>query len=179
MNILPYIQKILDEQDQPCTLMEPSPDFPYERLLVVCGNDKEGKADILEITAHPQFFEGAFTKENHVDSYYLLQFQFVLPIEVSAENFNQISSSLHFFNRLLHCPGFEVDEISDQILYRYVWFIKKKGIDSFLLMQVLGNIQLCFKMFGPYIKDIAEGKYQLEDILQQVVNLTKQQSEQK
>lgn len=176
MTILTYIQQLLEEKDQACALMEPSSDFPYERIVVACGSEYDKKADILEITAHPQFFEGAFTKEEMIDAYYLVQFQFVLPVEVPAENFNQVSNSLHFFNRLLHCPGFELDELSDQVLYRYVWFIKKNGIDAFLLTQVLGNIQLCFNMFKPYIQDIARGQYKLEHILEEVVKLAQQKT---
>ena len=151
--------------------MEASQAVPYERLLVALGNDNS-QDDTLEITAHPQSFEGAFTKKDLPDSYYLLQFQYVLPLEVSPDTFNQISNCLHFFNRLIHCPGYELDELSDQVIYRYVWFIKKSGIDPFLLMQVIGNIQLCFNMFRPYIKEIAEGKYTLEDILKKVIHLT-------
>lgn len=176
MTILNDIQELLDEKDQPNTLREPSEQFPYERLLVACGTttDKKTSGDILEITAHPQSFEGAFNKDENVDTYHLLQFQFTLSVTVSPDNIGQISSSLHFFNRLLHCPGFELDELSDRVFYRYVWFIKKKGIDSFLLMQVIGNLHLCYKMFGPYIKEIALGHYKLEDILEQVVKLSKQ-----
>jgi hypothetical protein len=175
MTILAYIQELLDEKDQPSTLMEPTTVAPYEHLLVACSHDDDDRADILQITAHPQFFEGAFTKENVPDTYHLLQMQFILPLEVPAENFNQVSSALHFFNSLLHCPGFELDELNDRVIYRYVWFIKRRGIDSFLLMQVIGNMQLCFRMFNPYIKEIAEGKYKLEDILEQVAKLVKQQ----
>lgn len=174
--ILAHIQSFLDEKDQASTLMEPSSEVPHERLLVACENENDQTADIMEITAHPQFFEGAFTKQNISDAYYLLQFQFIVPIEIPPENFNQVSSSLHFFNCLLHCPGFTLDELSDRVIYRYVWFIKRKGLDAFLLMQVLGNMQFCFKMFSPYIKEIAQGKYKLEQILEKVVKLAKQKS---
>ena len=153
--------------------MEASSDVPQDRLLVVLGSPEKGKEDILEITAHPQAFEGDLSTEGQGGSYHLIQFQFVLPLEINPSTFNQVSSALHFFNRLLHCPGFELDELSDQIVYRYVWFIKKEGIDPFLLMQVIGNLDLCYHMFTPYIKEIAEGKYTLEDILKQVVALTK------
>ncbi len=176
MKILSYVQELLDEKEQPSTLMETSEDFPYERLLVACGSSSDGQEEILEITAHPQHFEGVFTQEKLSDAYYLLQFQFGVPIEIPPENVNQVSNTLHFFNRLLHCPGFELDEISDKVIYRYVWFIKKKGIDAFLLMQVIGNLQLCFKMFSPYIKEIAQGKYKLEDILKKVLDLTQKKS---
>jgi hypothetical protein len=171
MTILTYLQKLLDESDQPCALMEPNDDFPYERLLIALESAAPNQGDLLEVTVHPQYFEGAFTNENRPDSYYLLQFQYVLPLEVLPDTFNQVSSSLHFFNRLLHCPGFELDELSDRVIYRYVWFIKKHGIDAFLLKQVIGNIQFCFNMFSIYIKEIAEGLYTLEEILEKVTHL--------
>lgn len=174
MTILSYIQKILEESGQSSILKKASEDIPNDRLLLVLSSPEKSQEHVLEITAHPQAFEGKFTKENSADSYHLLQFQFVLPVDVTPATFNQVSSCLHFFNRLLHCPGFELDELSDQIVYRHAWFIKKKGIDAFLLMQVIGNLQLCFNMFSPYIKEIAEGKYTLEDILEKVAALTPQ-----
>ena len=119
---------------------------------------------------------GPFIITHQADTYYLLQFQFVMPLEVPAENFNQVSSSLHFFNRLLHCPGFELDEVSDRVIYRYAWFIKQSAIDLDLIKIVLENIQLCFKMFNPYVKEIAAGKYALEDILKQVIELSRMKS---
>lgn len=176
MTILTHIQTLLEEKDYHGVLQMASEDVPYDRLLVVLQSPESGKENLLEITAHPQMFEGKFTTENVEDAYHLLQFQFVLPVEVTPLTFNQVSSALHFFNRLLHCPGFELDELNDQIVYRHVWFIKKKGIDSFLLMQVIGNLHLCLNMFSPYIKEIAEGKYTLEDILKQVSALSHHQT---
>lgn len=175
MTILATIQEFLAEKDLPFTAAEATEEVPYERLLVVLNSPDGKQEDVLEITAHPQFFEGAFTKEKLTDSYHLIQFQFVLPVEVTPATFNQVASALHFFNRLLHCPGFEMDELANQVVYRHVWFIKKKGIDSFLLMQVIGNIHLCFRMFSAYIKEIADGKYTLEEILQKVVEMTGKQ----
>jgi hypothetical protein len=171
MSILTYIQELLDENDLPNALLEASDDVPYERLVVALESPDPQQEHLLEIMAYPQFIEGAFTKEKLPDSYYLIQFQCILSIKVSPETFNQVASCLHFFNRLMHCPGFELDELNDQILYRYVWFIKNTGIDAFLLKQVVGNIQLCFNLFNPYIREIAEGKYTLEDILEQVIRL--------
>ncbi|MBA3602787.1 MAG: hypothetical protein H0W50_03930 [Parachlamydiaceae bacterium] len=174
MTILSDIQMLLDEKGLPSSLKQVTKDVLEEHLLValkIAGHDQE---ELLEIKAYPQNLEGAFKKEELLDSYYVLQFQFIVPASFSASTFTQLSSSLHFFNRLIHCPGFELDELNERILYRYVWFIKKTGIDSFLLMQVIGNIHLCYTMFTPYIKEIAEGKFTLEDILGKVLELRNQ-----
>lgn len=176
MTILAFLQKLLIENDFPSTLFEANDDVPYDRIIVALESPDLNKDNLLEIVVHPQTFEGAFTKKTVSDSYYLIQFQFILPLEISPDTFNQVSSCLHFFNRLLHCPGFELDELSDQVVYRYVWFIKQKGIDAFLLKQVIGNMQLCFNLLSPYIKEIAEGKYTLEQILEKVTQLSKQQN---
>jgi hypothetical protein len=173
-NTLKDIQKLLDEKDQPSTFLKASDEAPYDRLLVAFGAaSPDEKDDVIEISAQSQFFEGSLTNDKATDSYHLIQFQYVLPLDLSPSTFNQVSSALHFFNRLLHCPGFELDELDNQVLFRYVWFVGKAGLDSLVLMQVLGNIQLCYKMFRPYVKEIAEGKYTLEDILEKVVQLTK------
>ena len=173
MTILSHIQQLLEEKGLACALMVATPVIPYDRLLLFWGDERHTE-DFLEITTQAQQIESPVATGRVEGAYYLLQFQYILPFKVSVSTFSQVSSSLHFFNRLLHCPGFELDELSDQILYRYAWFIKDSGIDSFLLMQVLGSLQLCVRMFSPYIKDIAEGRYTLEEVLEKVVQLTKQ-----
>jgi len=172
MTILNYINDLLEQNDLACILNEPSDDVPYEHLIVALKTPEMEKEDLLEISTHPQTFEGISTGGDPSDSYHLINFQFVLPTQMTPATFNQVSSCLHFFNRLLHCPGFELDELSDQVIYRYTWFVKKKGIDSFLLMQVIGNLHLCYQMFGRYIQEIAEGQYTLEDILEKVTALS-------
>lgn len=167
-NMLLFLQDLLKENDKPSVLQNAEGEVLNDRLLVVLGNTGEGEEDVLEITEYLQPVQVASTQ----DAFHIIQFQYVLPVEVTPDTFNQVSSALHFFNRLIHCPGFELDELNNKIIYRYMWFVKSNGIDSFLLMQVLGNLSLCYKMFSPYIKEIAQGKYTLEDILEQVIALT-------
>lgn len=162
MTILTTIQHLLDQSDQSSSLHESTEQIPYERLLLAIGEN------ILEITTHPESFT---MKKQREDSYHLIQFQITLPVQVSSDTFNQVSTALHFFNRLLHCPGFELDELNDEIMYRYNWFIKEKGIDAFLLMQVINNIRLSYDMFSPYIIEISNGVYTLEDLLEKVTSL--------
>lgn len=167
-DILIEIKNILDKKDWPCILKEPSAEIPYRCLLLDCGTNEEDQKELLEITTQFQSFPSSFMKDEERIDYELLQFQFVLPLIVYPDTFQQVSNALHFFNRLLHCPGFEMDELSDRVIYRYVLFLKKENVDASFLLHVLGNIQLCFKMFSPYVKEIAEGKYTLEDILAQI-----------
>jgi hypothetical protein len=170
MTILTRIQQILEEKEQISSLITATPDIPYDRILLYLGRDANKNEEALEITAASQSF---LPSDSENESYELIQFQYVLPCEVSAATTLKVSSSLHFINRLLHCPGFELEELSDQILYRYTWFIKENTLDPNLLIQVLGNIQLCIEMFSPFIQDIAAGRYTLEDILEKVIQLGK------
>lgn len=172
--MLKKIQKLLIENDQPCLFKKGDSTNPNDRLLVALSTPQEGDENILEITEFPQAFQGISSKET--SDTHLVQFQFTLPIDITPHTFNQVSSALHFFNRLLHCPGFELDELNNQVIYRYCWFIKKAALDPSLLQQVIGNISLCYKMFIPYIKEIALGKYTLEEILEKVLELTKKNS---
>lgn len=168
--MLKEIQKLLTEMDQPSLLIEGDEKEPFDRLLVTLEAPQKGEENVLSITEFPQFLKEVAQKERDD---HLIQFQFILPIEFSPQTFNQVSTSLHFFNRLLHCPGFELDELNSQIIYRYCWFINNKGLTPLLLQQLIGNLKLCYNLFLPYIKEIAQGKYTLEDILEQVLSLTK------
>ncbi len=173
MTILTHIQQLLQENGQTCTLVKISKEFSQDRLLVLITVQQNKPEETLEIVAYPQQLPPALAKE---ETYYLVQFQYVFPLKVPSAHFEQVSSSLHFFNRLLHCPGFELDELKDQIVYRYSWFIKSSGLDALLLMQVIGSIQLSLSLFGGYIQEIAHGRKTLEDVLEQVIELAKKQS---
>lgn len=157
--ILTRLQEILEKNGKSSTLQKGGDEAP-DRLLVVLGTIEEGQEDVMEVTEAVPLFPDK--------PYHLLQFQYVLSGEVTADTFNQVSSVLHFFNRLIHCPGFELDELNNKVIYRYMWFVKDEGIDSFLVMQLLGNLRICYKMFSPYINEIAQGKYTLEEILKKV-----------
>ncbi len=166
-NLLLFLQRLLKENDKPSKLEKAKGEILNDRLLVALGNMDEGQEGVMEITEYLPSVQETPTQ----DALLMIQFQYVLDVNVTPDTFNQVSSALHFFNRMIHCPGFELDELNNKILYRYMWFINKKGIDSLLLLQVLGNLHVCYKMFSPYIKEIAQGKYTLEDILEQVASL--------
>lgn len=176
MTILSHMQQLLEENGQICTLVKSSAEFPYDHLLLLMTIQQDKPEELLEIAAYPQQFPAALTKKAVADTYYLIQFQYKFPLQVPAAHFEQVSSSLHFFNRLLHCPGFELDELKDQILYRYSWFIKASGLDDLLLRQVIGSIQLSLALFSSYIQDIANGRQTLEQVLEQVIESAKKQS---
>jgi hypothetical protein len=167
MEILEQIQKIVETRNVATILSKESKATPYPHLLVPF------EKHIMEITEHPTF-QGQLlpnaNKNPQEQQYYLIQFQFVLLDKVPAETFNQTSSALHFFNRLLHCPGFELDQINDIVTYRYCWFMKKSELDSFLFLQVFDNVLLAFQMFSPYVENIIQGKYTLENIIQEMLD---------
>ncbi len=175
-SLLAYLRPLLDQKDIPCTLLEASSEVPYDRLIAVIGKNALNEEFVLEITVYPQTFKTS-PHEKEGSEYGLIQFQYIFPSQVVSSAMQQVSSSLHFFNRLLHLPGFELDELHDQVLYRYSWLVKKSGIDLFLLSQVIGNIQLCLQLFYPYIKEIIEGHLTLNDILEKMIELSKKINE--
>lgn len=175
-SLLAYLQTLLDQKDIPCTLLEASSEVPYDRLIAVIGKNALNEEFLLEMTVYPQSFKTS-SKEKEGSEYALIQFQYIFPSQVLPSTTQQVSGSLHFFNRLLHLPGFELDELHDQVLYRYNWLVKKSGIDLFLLSQVIGNIQLCLQLFHPYIKEIIEGRSTLDNILEKIIELSQKLNE--
>lgn len=174
MQALRVIQQLLEENDFSCHLAAPTSTVPYERLLLAWEpNLPELAQDLIEITAQPLQQPEEIQKGEKEASYFLIQFQSICSFDVPASTIKQVSTALHFFNRLLHCPGFELDELNDQVLFRYVWYVSKQGLEAPLLIQIIGSIQLCIKLFSPSIKGLAEGEYTLEEILEKVVQLSK------
>lgn len=174
--MLTYLQKLLDQKEIPSTLLKASSEVLYDRLVAVIGKNALHEEFLLEITVFPQSLKtSAHGKEE--SEYALIQFQYLFPLQVAPGAMQQVSGSLHFFNRLLHLPGFELDELHDQVLYRYSWVMKKSGIDLVLFSQVIGNIQLCLQLFHPYIKEIIEGRSTLDSMLEKMIELSKKMDE--
>lgn len=167
--ILKTIQAVLDEARFTSSIFPASESSPIEQLVVFAGRDQKEREKIIEINAREQQFDPKISKEQLKDHYYRIQFSVKLPFEVDPLALNQTGSLILFLNQQMDWPGFELNELTNQVLYRYNWLIKESAIDSRLLITIFGSILLNLDMFNDTIEQIAMGRSTFNELLESIV----------
>lgn len=171
--MLHKFKEIYDEENYPCNLMEATEEQPEEQLLVYVGTDYKQREQILQITSQKQIL-GEERSGTPMNEYFRIQFKFLYPFSTDTLVLSQVASLLHFLNKQADFPGFELDELDNQVLFRYVWLVKDSGFDRLVAMSLTGIITLLVTMFGEAIERVATGKSTFDDLLREVTDTAKQ-----
>lgn len=171
--VLNAIKSLLENEEYGCTLSPASQQIPVDRLLVFLGLDDKKRERLLEIVASPPLPTQEFALPSNAVLPIRIQFGVKLPFKVQDLSLNQASSLLLFLNQMLDMPGFELNELEGTILYRYVWIIHPTAIDGPLLMSILGAIMVNLGLFSDSIESVASGKMSFNDLLEEVVKMSK------
>jgi hypothetical protein len=172
--VLKEIQKILEKEEFICSFSPATEKIPVERLLVFLNLDLKKRERMVEISAAQQQTSPDFLISQPVSLPYRLQFRLSLPFKVEDIALNQVASMLLFLNQFIDLPGFELDELNGQVIYRYVWIIKPEAIDASLIMSIMGAIMLNLSLFGETIESLAKGEMSFNDLLSHIVTLIEQ-----
>lgn len=167
--ILKNMQAVLDQANFTCSIFPASESSPLEQLVVFAGLDQKEREKVIEIVAREQQFDPNMLKEQLNDHYYRIQFTAKLPFEVEPLALNQTGSVILFLNQLMDWPGFELNELTNQVSYRYNWLMKESALDSRLLMTIVGSILLNLDMFSDTIEQIASGHSTFNELLESIV----------
>lgn len=167
--MLNRIQKFLEKEQLECSL-HPAIDPAFlDRLLVWVGKDFKEREQIIEITSQEQPFHLTTPTSEH---YYRIQFSYLFPFKVEDLAIPQVASLLLFLNQLLDFPGLELNELENQVAYRYVWLTSTKGLDSLLAVSLIGLIALILDLFTQSIERLADGSTTFNELLEEVIHLT-------
>jgi hypothetical protein len=169
--ILENIKKILEKEEFECILASPTEQFPINRLLIFLGVDAKERERMLEIIASQQQVSPEFSLPKVVTHPYRLQFRVQLPFKVQDIALNQVASLLLFLNQFIDLPGFELNELEGQVLYRYVWIMQPSLIDEILIMSIIGAIMLNLGMFSDTIESLTDGKMSFNELLVQIISI--------
>lgn len=178
MMILNLIKEILEKEDFECTLAQATEQIPLDRLLVFLGLSAKKQERMLEIIASQQQVSPEFTLPKTTALPYRLQFRIQLPFKVQDKALSQVASLLLFLNQFIDLPGFELNELEGQVLYRYVWIIEPSSISSTLIMSIIGATMLNLGLFAETIESLADGKMSFNDLLSQIINIAETSSSQ-
>lgn len=169
--VLEGIKKILDQEEFACSLSSATEEAPFERLSVFLGLDAKKRERLLEVLAGQEQVSPEFTLPEATSFPYRIQFRAQLPFKVENLALNQVASLLLFLNQFIDLPGFELDELEGQVVYRYVWIAESTSINKPLILSIMGYIMLNLSMFSETIESLAEGKVSFNDLLSQIVKL--------
>ncbi len=169
--VLESVKKILEKEEFDCALASATEQIPFDRLLVFLGLDPKERERFLEIIASQQPVSPEFMLPKAASLPLRIQFRVQLPLKVQNLALNQVASLLLFLNQFIDVPGFELNELEGQVLYRYVWIIHPSAIDATLLLSVIGSIMLNLGMFSDTIESLADGKVSFNDLLSQIIKI--------
>lgn len=147
--------------------------LPIDRLLVLIGSDDQERKQFLEITALEQQLAQGLEKENETPIYLRIQLQYSFPFTMKDRSAADTASLLFFMNRMLEFPGLELDEMGQKIYYRYVFLLQEGHLDHYILLAIVGLIMLIVDVFSEAIEKVATGKTTFNEILEQIVELSK------
>lgn len=166
--MLQRFQRFLKADKFDYSLEEATEEVPYERLLLFIGSDYQERGRVVEITATEQLFsfEGK-TKPR----YWKVQFLFTFPFKMKPEAAQQVGSVLHFLNRQIDLPGFEMNEVDDLIYYRHALLVRDNGIDKRVFQGTLGMMMLVLDLFSETIERVAAGEMTFDDLLRSVLDI--------
>ncbi len=169
--MLNHIQAILEQEKFSCVLYPATEQPSPARLLVFLGNDYKKREQILEITSQEQQLHKNLTEYPSLTPYHRLQFRILFPFEVKEAALNQVASLILFLNQLLDLPGLELNELNNQVSYRYVWLVKEEGIDAKLVLSLVGTILLIMELFTQMIEYLADGTTTFNELLEEVIKV--------
>lgn len=170
--MLKKIQSFLEQEKFECSILQATDELPYDRLLIFLGLDSQKREQILEITAQEQVFKPeADAKKGQPHGYYRIQFQYLYPFAVEDTALNQVGSLILFLNQMSDFPGLELNELENQVSYRYIWLTKASGIDAPLILSIVGIIKLTLELFTASIERLAEGKATFNELLKEVIEI--------
>lgn len=172
MMVLEKVKEILEEEEFECALSPSTPEFPADRLLVFLALDPKKRERMLEIAAGQQQAGVEFMIPQAAAMPYRIQFTVKLPFKVIDSALSQVASLLHFINQFIDLPGFELNEMDGEVIYRYVWIISPSVIDAALMMSIVGSMMLNLSLFSENIESLADGRMSFNDLLTQLVKIS-------
>ena len=158
-----------------------------DRILVFLGADADNREQFLEISAQEQILSpesnpsmdstgssGSSGSSGSLgrSAYYRVQFQYMFPFKVDDLPLTQVGTFIHFLNRLIDLPGFELDELENQTYYRYVWLTKEDAVDFIILNGIINMIGLSLIFFSQNLERLGTGKTSLNELLKEVIDIT-------
>lgn len=164
-DILQKIEKIVQDEKLDASLFAPSEKIPYDNLIVFIGADSLSRPYVLNITAQSQILDPK--KDSGI---FRVSFQLKLPFKIAEFSFSQTSNLIALLNRFLELPGLEINEVTQEIFYRYVLLVDEKGLNKEIILGIIGMIRLILDIHLKSIESVASGSMTYDQLLSQALD---------
>lgn len=172
---LMQFQKILNDEEYDCSIVEATDIAPYERLLVFLGLDEQERERILEVTVLKQeLMKGMELQKSAGPDFFRIQFLVNLPVNIQPDACAQVGSLVCYLNRLIELPGFEMDEIDLKVIYRYVLMYGEEKFNKKLFISLVGFIMLTVELFASTLERVAKGETTFNALLEEIIAIAQQ-----
>ncbi len=172
---LDNLKKQIHLAEMDCLLIEARENSAIEQLIVYLGPDYKNRERLLSVQIQQQelgqSLPGAQAEQL---PYFYIQFKTQFPFPVKEVSLAQIASLMVFLNRLTQLPGFEMNEVENSVSFRYIHLTTEVEPNPKLCLSIIGNIMLLIDLYGETIEKVAIGQMSFNELLQQIVDLSKQ-----
>lgn len=172
-DLLKKIEGILIDDQLDCSYVPISSEVPYDRLLVFFGLDYKERVKTLEITLQKQELgQSIVPNKKTIDAGLVrVQFQVKLPFPIASLSATEVASLLHFLNRFLELPGYEMSELDEEVYFRYIWITHQDVLTPPLLLSIVGIILMNIDLFTQSIESVASGEKNYSQLLENMLQL--------
>ncbi len=170
------IQQTLKNEQYDTKILEITEDSLLPCLIVHLGKDKEERDRIVKIFVQEQEMgEALLPEENEPKSIILsVLFELEFPFTFDPYHTPQLSSLLHFINDQHKITGFGMDEAHQKIFFRFHTLSTVEGINTKVLLSIIGIMMLYYDIHYMSIEEVANGKITFDEIAQQIIEVTKE-----
>ncbi len=166
LNVLKAIEKMAKAEQLDVSLFESSEKIPYDVLTVFLGADAKSRPFVLNITAQKQVLDPK--KDSGI---FRIPFQVKLPFKIADFSFSQTSNLVSLLNHFLDLPGLEVNEVENEVSYRYVLLVDKDGMNESLIIGIIGMIKFIIDMHASAIESVATGEITYDELLEKALKI--------
>lgn len=166
LNLLKAIEKMAHKEKLDVSLFESSEKIPYDVLTVFLGTDAKSRPFVLNITSQKQVIDPK--KDSGI---FRIPMQIKLPFKIADFSLSQTSNLVSLLNHFLDLPGFEVNEVENEVSYRYVLLADKAGINESLIIGIIGMIKFILDTHAQAIESVATGEITYDELLEKALNI--------
>ncbi|MCB1135450.1 MAG: hypothetical protein KDK78_04190 [Chlamydiia bacterium] len=163
------VESLLKEGGYDCAVLGDTDSPLGEYLQVFLGVDAAGAEQTVAIQIVKDLLGDPRLKTKVPVQLLKVSFVSELAVEVQDMAVEDVACLLHFINRTMDLPGFELDETRGRVTYRYVHLTPDRKDDLGLVRALVGVVRLFLELFSGAIREVAEGEKSFNDVLDIVV----------
>lgn len=172
MEQLKRIEMLLKNEQYATDVLEVTEESMHPCLLVYLGKDSDKRDRILRIYVQEQAISEALLPDDKEPKTTIvtLVFELEFPFEFDPYHTPQLGSLLHFINNQQKMTAFSMDEVHNKIYLRYHMMTAAEGINTQVLLAILGILMFLYDLHYKSIEEVAAGHLTFDEIAQQIIN---------